>query len=81
MNLVLVNRYVLMAVGLFALLLYFALVYAGFADFSARLSESGSRRKASRRQKAGRGVRKEEMSVMQWLRRRTGSLPSEQKQR
>lgn len=81
MNLESVNRYVLTAVGLFALLLYIALVYAGFADFSAWLSKSGSRTKDSRRRKTGRGVRKEEMSVMQWFRRRTGSLPSEQKQR
>jgi hypothetical protein len=45
------NRYVLVAIAFFALLLYVALVYAGFAEFMARISK----REASRNRGATRG--------------------------
>ena len=33
------NRYVLMAIGLFAVLLYVALLYAGLTEYRARISQ------------------------------------------
>ena len=42
------NRYVLMAIGLFAVLLYVGLIYAGFAEFMSRISKSGKSKKRSR---------------------------------
>ena len=42
------NRYVLMAIGVFAVLLYFGLIYAGFAEFMSRISKSGKNKKRSR---------------------------------
>ena len=48
------NRYVLIATGLFALLLYFALLYAGFAELMSRLSKS---RKNKKRLRKGNTVR------------------------
>ena len=38
------NRYVLVAIGLFGVLMYVALVYAGFAQFMSRLSKDSKRR-------------------------------------
>ena len=51
------NRYVLVAIALFAVLLYIALVYAGFAEFMARISKRGNRKKRSRNRGATRGLR------------------------
>jgi hypothetical protein len=42
------NRYVLMAIGLFAVLLYTGLIYAGLAEFMSRISKSGKGKKRSR---------------------------------
>ena len=51
------NRYVLAAIALFAVLLYIALVYAGFAEFMARISKRGNRKKRCRSRGATRGLR------------------------
>ena len=42
------NRYVLMAIGLFAVLLYVGLVYAGFVEFMSRVSKSSKNKKRNR---------------------------------
>ena len=42
------NRYVLMAIGLFAVLLYVGLLCAGFAEFMSRVSKRGKNKKRSR---------------------------------
>ena len=42
------NRYVLMAIGLFAVLLYVGLLYAGFAEFMSRVSKRSKNKKRSR---------------------------------
>jgi hypothetical protein len=49
------NRYVLVAIALFAVLLYGALVYAGLAEFMARVSKRGNRKKRSRNRGATHG--------------------------
>lgn len=41
------NRYVLMAIGMFAALLYIAVACVGLAEFAARVSRKGSRKKRS----------------------------------
>lgn len=51
------NRYVLVAIALFAVLLYIALVYAGFTELMARISKRGNRKKRSRNRGATRGLR------------------------
>ena len=57
MNYEQLNRYVLVAIALFAVLLYIAMVYAGFAEFMARISKRGNRKKRSRNRGATRGLR------------------------
>ncbi len=42
------NRYVLMAIGLFAVVLYIGLIYAGFVEFMSRISKSSKDKKHSR---------------------------------
>jgi len=42
------NRYVLVAIGLFGVLMYFGLLYAGFTEFRSRVSKSNSHKKRSR---------------------------------
>ena len=42
------NRYVLMAIGLFAALLYVGLIYAGFAEFMSCISKGSKHKKRSR---------------------------------
>lgn len=42
------NGYVLMAIGLFAVLLYVGLIYAGFAEFMSRISKNSKSKKRSR---------------------------------
>lgn len=42
------NHYVLMAIGLFAVLLYIGLIYAGFAELMSRISKSNGNRKRSK---------------------------------
>jgi hypothetical protein len=49
------NRYVLIAIGLFAAFLYIGLLYAGFIEFMARISKKGSHNK--KRSRNGRGAR------------------------
>ena len=51
------NRYVLVVIALFAALLYIALVWAGFAEFMARISKKGNRKKRSPNRGATRGLR------------------------
>lgn len=41
------DRYILMAIGLFAVLLYIGLIYAGFVEFMSRISKSGKDKKHS----------------------------------
>ena len=42
------NRYVLMAIALFAVLLYIGLIYAGFAELRSRLSKGKRKRPRNR---------------------------------
>jgi len=49
------NRYVLASVGLFGVLLYCGLLYAGFVEFRSRFSRSGKNR--NRKQIAARRLR------------------------
>ena len=42
------NRYVLLAIGLFAVLLYIGLLYAGFTEFRSRISKSNGNKRRSR---------------------------------
>lgn len=42
------NRYVLMAIGLFAVLLYIGLIYAGATELMSRISKSKGNRKRSK---------------------------------
>jgi hypothetical protein len=52
------NRDVLIAVVLFAVLLYVGMVCAGFAEFMARISKRGNCKKCSRNRGTARGLRK-----------------------
>lgn len=58
------NRYVLIAIALFAMLLYIGLIYAGFAEFTARISKRGNRKKRSRNRGATRGLRNSKRSIL-----------------
>ena len=51
------NRYVLMAIGLFGVLLYIGLLYAGFSEFMSRLSKSKKDKKRSRNRLMARRLR------------------------
>ena len=51
------NRYVLMAIGLFALLLYLGVIWAGFAEFIVRMASSGESKKDSGRRGTPRRLR------------------------
>ena len=51
------NRYVLIAIALFAVLLYIALVCAGFAEFIGGIPKRANRKKRSRNRRETRGVR------------------------
>jgi hypothetical protein len=51
-NLEVLNAYVLGAIGLFAICLYFALIVSGFADLRSRLSKVGIRKKLLKNRKA-----------------------------
>lgn len=52
------NRYVLMAIGLFAGFLYIGLIYAGVAEFMARVAKRSKRKKRSRSQLSVSRLRK-----------------------
>ena len=56
------NRYVLAAVGLFAVLLYCALLYAGFTEFRPRMSKNNSNKKRSRNRITTRRLRNPKVS-------------------
>jgi len=57
------NRYVKIAISLFAVSLYIAMVYAGFAEFMARVSKRGERKKRSRSRGAVRSLRNEKKPI------------------
>ncbi len=57
MNYEMLNRYVLMAIALFAALLYVGLLWAGFTEFMARISKKGNQKKRLRKGGATRGLR------------------------
>ena len=57
MNYEALNRAVLIAIALFAALLYIGLVYAGFAEFIAGIPKRANHRKRSRNRRATRGLR------------------------
>lgn len=56
------NRYVLMAIGLFAVLLYIGLIYAGAAELMSRRSKSKRNRKHLRNRAIARTVRDAKVS-------------------
>ena len=56
------NRYVLLAIGLFGLLLYIGLLYAGFTEFRSRLSKSNSNKRRSQNRIATRRLRNPKVS-------------------
>jgi hypothetical protein len=58
MDLEALNRYVLIAIGLFAVLLYVSLLYAGLTEFRARISQ-----KALPERGAARGLPKTKMPI------------------
>jgi len=51
------ESYVLIAIGVFAVLLYLGLMYAGVAEFVSRLTKSGKTRRRSRNRVAARRLR------------------------
>ena len=57
MNYEALNQYVLIAIGLFAVLLYIGLLWAGFAEFVAGISKSGESKKRSRSRVTTRRLR------------------------
>lgn len=56
------NRYVLMAIGLFALLLYVGLIYAGFSEFMSRLSKGSKNKRRTRSRTTPRRLRSPKVS-------------------
>ena len=56
------NRYVLVAIGLLAVLLYCGLLYAGFTEFRSRISKNNSNRKRSRNRITTRRLRNPRVS-------------------
>lgn len=56
------NGYVLMAIGLFGVLLYIGLLYAGLVEFIGRISKKDNR-KRRRRNPRGRLFRNQRRSV------------------
>lgn len=56
------NRYVLVAIGLFGVLLYCGLLYAGFVEFRARISKSNGNKKRSRNRVTVRRLRNPKVS-------------------
>lgn len=57
-----VNRFVLVTIGLFAVLLYFGLLYAGFIEFMSRISKAKSGKSRSRNRAASRRWRAPKVS-------------------
>ncbi len=58
------NRYVLVAIGLFGLLLNCGLLYAGFIEFKARISKKSGNGKRSRSRVIARKLRNSKASVI-----------------
>ena len=56
------NRYVLVAIGLFGMLLYIGLLYAGFTEFWSRISKNNSNKKRSRNRITTRRLRNPKVS-------------------
>jgi hypothetical protein len=56
------NRYVLMAIGLFAVLLYVGLLYTGFVEFMSRISRRCKNKKRSRNRVTARRLRNPRIS-------------------
>lgn len=56
------NRYVLVAIGLFGVLLYVGLLYAGFTEFRSRLSKSSKNKNRSRNRAKPRRLRNPKIS-------------------
>ena len=57
------NRYVLAAIGLFAVLVYFGLLYAGFLEFRSRISRSNRYKKGFRNRVSARRLRNPKVSA------------------
>ena len=51
------NRYVLVAIGLFGVLLYIGLLYAGFTELRSRISKNNSNEKRFRNRVRSRKLR------------------------
>jgi hypothetical protein len=51
------NQYVLIAIALFAVLLYIGLICAGFAEFVRAIPKRANRKKRSRNRRETRGLR------------------------
>jgi hypothetical protein len=71
MDLETLNRYVLMAIAVFAVLLYVGSLYVGFAEFMARISKERNGRKRFRNRDAARGLGKAKESMWRQSTRRT----------
>lgn len=56
------NRYVLVAIGLFGVLLYIGLLYAGFTEFRSRLSKSNKNKNRFRNLAMPRRLRNPKIS-------------------
>ena len=56
------NRYVLLAIGLFGVLLYGGLLYAGWIEFRSRMSKNNSEKKRSRNRITTRRLRNPKVS-------------------
>jgi hypothetical protein len=56
------NRYVLAAIGLFGVLLYCGVLYAGFIEFRARMSKNIGNKKRPRNRVAARRFRNPKVS-------------------
>jgi hypothetical protein len=62
LDLEVVNQFVLVAVGLFGVVLYFALLYAGFIEFMSRISTTKGNKSHSRNRRTSRGLRAPKVS-------------------
>jgi hypothetical protein len=59
-----VNRYALIALVVFAALLYIGLFCAGFGEFMTRISKRGNRKKRLRDRRAARSLRDPKKSIL-----------------
>jgi hypothetical protein len=56
------NRHLLVAIGLFGLVLYIGLLYAGFIEFRSRISKSSKNKNRSRNRALPRRLRNPKVS-------------------